>query len=91
VALPKRRGAARFDQSQHRLNWVVLIRRKEMKKLLAVLMAMAFALSCASFVAAADTMAGDQPTKSTKKKKKVVKKKTTKKTPAGSASSSTVK
>lgn len=56
-----------------------------MKKLLTVLMALAFALGCVSFAAAADTGAGDTGTTVSKKKKKTTKKKTKKN--AGTASS----
>ena len=39
-----------------------------MKKLLVILMALAFSVGCASFVAAADTATGDQPAQTTTKK-----------------------
>lgn len=72
-------GVAHSNQSNLKLILAETIRRKEMKKLLAVVMALAFALGCVSFAAAADTTAGDTGQTVTKKKKKAAKKKATKK------------
>ncbi len=64
-----------------------------MKKLLVILMALAFSVGCASFVAAADTATGDQPAQTTtkKKKKKASKKKVSKKKASTAATSATTK